>query len=449
MLNRFFKIKENNSNIKREVNAGITIFLALSYILIVNPTMLSETGMDYQGVFLATAISAGIATILMGLFTNYPFALAPGMGLNAFFTYTVVLGMGFHWTLALLAVFISGVLFLIISATSIREKLFYAIPESLQIGLTIGIGLLLIALALQSLGILVYSPNMTLGNPSAMFTSCNLIVLLGVILAFILMKKNVKGFILISIIFLYLVGVVLQLLHYPLVDVSLIPQSVIQFNVDSLANVSLFALDFSAFNLSLNQIFDFIIVIFSMLIITLFDTMGTLTALSKKLNLYTKDNKLPKLKKILSIDSLATVISGILGTSPTVMYLESTTGIVEGGKTGLTAIVCGVCFFLAIIFTPIFTIIPSYAVAPALILVGFSMFTFFKKLDINDICNFIPAIIIIVIIPLTLSISQGIIGGVIAYVVLNVVFKKSENISKHMWILFLVLAIYAVLEFLI
>ena len=461
-LDAFFKFKENNTDVKTEIIAGITIFLAMAYILIVNPAMLSETGMDIQGVFIATALSAAIATILMGYIANYLYALAAGMGLNAFFTYTVVLTMGYSWEYALLAIFVSGIIFLVISLTSLREKLFYSIPDSLRFGISIGIGLFILALGLSNLGILSYSSQainigdanwatqlIGLGSASTIFTLGNLLALICFVIIMVLMKKNVKGNILIGIIATYIIGVVLELAGCPVLpDQSLIPTAIINSNLGgSLGNVAFKFGEASGVFTGVRAFIDFIIIAVTFLVISLFDTMGTLTALTTKVDGYDENGKLPRLKKVLSVDALGPIIGSVLGTSPVVTYIESSTGIMEGGRTGLTAIVVGILFLLAIPFAPIFTIIPTFAVAPALVVVGILMCGLYKNLDTGNLSDLIPALAAIIVTPLTQSITTGIIAGVFAFVIVKVLFGKAKEISKAMWILFALLFIYMVLEF--
>ena len=462
-LDAFFKLKENNTNIMTEIIAGITIFLAMAYILIVNPLMLSETGMDMQGVFIATALSAAIATILMGLIANYPYALAAGMGLNTFFTYDVVLTMGYSWEYGILAIFVSGILFLFISFSSIREKLFYLIPDSLRYGISIGIGLFILTLGLSNLGILSYTSqvisigggNLTtqligIGTISNIFTIGNFLALIGFIIIIILMKKNVKGNILIGIIITYCIGVGFELVGYSILpNQSLIPSTIISNNLgESLGFVAFkFGDAFTEFN-SVKNIIDFIVITITFLVISLFDTMGTLTALTTKIDGYDENGKLPRLKKVLSVDALSPVLGASLGTSPVVTYIESSTGIMVGGRTGLTAVVIGILFLLAIPFAPLFTIIPTFSVAPALIVVGILMCGLYKYLKIDNISDLIPSIATIIVTPLTQSITSGIIAGVFVYVIVKILFGKFREISKPMWGLFILLLAYVVLEFL-
>lgn len=463
-LDAFFKFKENNTDMKTEIIAGITIFLAMAYILIVNPVMLSETGMDIQGVFIATALSAAIATILMGYIANYPYALAAGMGLNAFFTYTVVLTMGYSWEYALLAIFVAGIIFLVISLTSLSEKLFYSIPESLRYGISIGIGLFILALGLSNLGIISYTSQIiTIGSGSwstqiigagtfeSIFTLANLLALICFIIILVLMKKNVKGNILIGIIITYIIGVILELAGCPVLpDQSLIPTAIISNNLGgSLGTVAFKFGDAASGFGSIKAIIDFAIIAITFLVISLFDTMGTLTALTTKVGGYDENGKIPRLRKLLSVDAFGPMIGSLLGTSPVVTYIESSTGIMEGGRTGLTAIIVGILFLLAIPFAPIFTIIPTFAVAPALFVVGLLMCGLYKQLDTKNISDFIPALAAIIVTPLTQSITTGIIAGVFAYVIVKLVFGKFKEISKAIWILFALLVIYMILEFML
>ncbi len=461
-LDAFFKLKENNTDVKTEIIAGVTIFLSMAYILIVNPAMLSETGMDIQGVFIATALSAAISTILMGYIANYPYALAAGMGLNAFFTYTVVLTMGYTWEYALLAIFVSGLIFLVISLTSLREKLFYSIPNSLRIGISIGIGLFILALGLSNLGILSYTSQLVtigsaswstqiigLGDVSTVFTLGNLLALICFLIIIVLMKYNIRGNILIGIFVTYVIGVILELAgHHVLANQSLIPTSIISKNLGmSLGAVAFKFGDAASVFGSFKSLIDFLIIATTFLVISLFDTMGTLTALTTKVDGYDENGKIPGLRKILSVDALGPVIGSALGTSPVITFIESSTGIMEGGRTGLTAIIVGILFLLAIPLAPIFTIIPTFAVAPALVVVGILMCGLCRSIDYKNITDLIPAIAAIVVTPLTQSITTGIIAGVYAFVIVKVISGKKDEISRAMWILFVLLVMYMILEF--
>ena len=458
MLEKMFHLKEHHTNLKTEILAGITTFMTMAYILAVNPNILSEAGMDRGAVFTATALASLIGTCLMALLANYPFVLAPGMGLNAYFAYTVVLGMGYTWQMALAAVFIEGILFIVLSLTNVREAIFNAIPMTLKHAVSAGIGLFIAFIGLQNAKIVVdsstlvsmYSFKSSIAN--GLFRTEGITVLLaliGLLITGILVIKNVKGNILIGIIATYIIGVVLELAGCPVLpDQSLIPTAIINSNLGgSLGNVAFKFGEASGVFTGVRAFIDFIIIAVTFLVISLFDTMGTLTALTTKVDGYDENGKLPRLKKVLSVDALGPIIGSVLGTSPVVTYIESSTGIMEGGRTGLTAIVVGILFLLAIPFAPIFTIIPTFAVAPALVVVGILMCGLYKNLDTGNLSDLIPALAAIIVTPLTQSITTGIIAGVFAFVIVKVLFGKAKEISKAMWILFALLFIYMVLEF--
>lgn len=445
MLENFFKLKENKTDVKTEVLAGITTFMTMAYILAVNPSILSATGMDAQAVLIATALASFVGTILMALLANYPFALAPGMGLNAYFAYTVVLGMGYSWQIALMAVFVEGLIFLVLSLTNVREAIFNAIPLTLKSAVSVGIGLFVAFIGLQDANLIVNSDATLVTYQTFKGGTFNtvgitaLLALIGVVITAILIVKNVKGNILLGIFATWILGILCQLtgLYVPNPEAgmySLIPSAIISFDFSSLGLTfgQVFKADFSSVS-----IINFIVVMFAFLFVDLFDTLGTLIGVASKADMLDKDGKLPRIKGALLSDSIATFVGAIFGTSTTTTYVESASGVTAGGRTGLTAVVTGVLFLLSVIFAPLFLTIPSFAIAPALIIVGFYMIGSVTKINFADASEAIPAYLTIVAMPLAYSISEGIAIGVISWTILNVVTGKAKqkNISVLMYIL--------------
>lgn len=456
MLEKFFKLKENKTDVKTEVLAGITTFMTMAYILAVNPSILSVTGMDSGAVFTATALAACVGTLCMALFANYPFALAPGMGLNAYFAYTVVLGMGYTWQVALAAVFFEGIIFIILSATNVREAIFNAIPRNLKSAVSVGIGLFIAFIGLQN-------SNMVVGGATlvelfslegyngtdgiATMSDVGITVLLavvGVIITAVLVIKNVKGNILWGILISWLLGVGCQLagLYVPNIDAgfySLLPDFSNGLSIPSIAPV-FGQLDFTGI-MSL----EFIVVVFAFLFVDLFDTLGTLVGVSTKAGMLDENGKLPRIKGALMADAVATTAGAVFGTTTTTTYVESASGVAEGGRTGLTAVTTAVLFGLALFLSPIFLAIPSYATAPALIIVGFYMITNVVEIDFDDMTEGIPCFICIMAMPFFYSISEGIAMGVISYVALNILTGKCKE--KKLSILMYVLAVLFILKY--
>ena len=443
MLNKIFKLKENNTNIKTEVTAGITTFMTMAYILAVNPSILSEAGMDATAVLLATCIASFIGTACMALMANLPFALSAGMGLNAFLAYTVVLGFGYPWQVALLAVFVEGIIFIILSLTKVREAIFNAIPISLKHAVSVGIGLFIAFIGLQNAGLSVANSSTLVSIVS--FTDdfstggiCALLAVIGTFLTAILYIKNVKGSILIGILTTWILGIICQLIGVYTVDVengfySLIPTfAMTDFSKLGETFGQCFNVDFSNVG-----IFNFIVVIFSFLFVDLFDTLGTLIGVSAKAGMLDKDGRLPKIRPALLADAIATSAGAVLGTSTTTTFVESSAGVAEGGRTGLTSMTTAFLFLISMLFAPIFTAIPSFATAPALIIVGFLMFSNISeiKLDGKNYTSAIPAYLCIIAMPLFYSISEGISIGVISYVIINLICKKAKEINPIMYVL--------------
>ena len=443
MLNKVFKLKENNTTVKTEITAGITTFMTMAYILAVNPSILGEAGMDTTAVLLATCIASFIGTACMALMANMPFALSAGMGLNAFLTYTVVIGFGYSWQVALLAVFIEGIIFIILSLTNVREAIFNAIPLSLKHGVSVGIGLFIAFIGLQNAGLSVANSSTLVSVVSFTdeFSTSGISALLAIIGTFItavLYIKRVKGSILIGILATWILGIICQLIgiYVPNVEAgyySLIPTfAMTDFSKLGETFGQCFNVDFSNVG-----IFNFIIVVFSFLFVDLFDTLGTLIGVSAKAGMLDKDGRLPKIKPALLADAIATTAGAVLGTSTTTTFVESSAGVAEGGRTGLTAMTTAFLFLISMFFAPVFTAIPSFATAPALIIVGFLMFSNIKEIKMSDekYTSAIPAYLCIIAMPLFYSISEGISIGVISYVIINLICGKAKKINPIMYVL--------------
>lgn len=445
MLEKVFKLRENHTNVKTEIMAGITTFMTMAYILAVNPSILSATGMDANAILIATSLSAFIGTALMALLANYPFALAPGMGLNAYFAYTVVLKMGYSWQLALMAVFAEGIIFIVLSLTSIREAIFNAIPSTLKSAVSVGIGLFIAFVGLQNAKLIVNSDSTLLTYQSfkgETFHSVGIgaiLALIGVLIIAVMLVKKVKGAILYGILITWVLGILCELcgLYIPNPEVgmySVIPTSFISFDFSALGKTfgQVFQVDFSGLN-----ILDFFAVMFAFLFVDLFDTLGTLIGVSSKADMLDENGRLPRIKGALLADAVATSVGAVLGTSTTTTYVESASGVTEGGRTGLTAMTTGVLFLLAVIFSPLFLTIPSFATAPALIVVGFYMLGAVAKIDFDDLSDAIPAFLTIIAMPLAYSISEGIAIGVISWTLLNLITGKAreKKISPLMYVL--------------
>ena len=442
MLEKLFKLSENKTNVKTEVVAGITTFMTMAYILAVNPSILSATGMDPTAVLLATALASFIGTAAMALMANLPFAMSAGMGLNAYMAYTVCLGMGYPWQVALLAVFVEGLIFVVLSLTNIREAIFNAIPLSLKRGVSVGIGLFIAFIGLQNAGLCVGGATLVeLVDFRENFTSTGISALLcvvGVLVTAVLHIRKVKGSILIGIVATWVLGMLCQLagLYVPNPELkcySLFPTMAwTDFSKLGETFGQCFRVDFSVV-----KPLEFVVVIFAFLFVDIFDTLGTLIGVSTKANMLDDQGRLPKIKPALLADSIGTTAGAILGTSTVTTFVESASGVAVGGRTGLTALVTGLLFLVSMFFAPIFTAIPSFATAPALIMVGFLMFSGITELKFDDdkLTETIPAYLAILAMPLFYSISEGISIGIISYVVLNVVTGKAKKVTPLMYVL--------------
>lgn len=441
-MENFFKLKEHGTDVKTEVIAGLTTFMTMAYILAVNPSILGATGMDTGAIFTATALASAIGSFCMALFANLPFVLSAGMGLNAYFAYTVVLGMGYSWEVALTAVFVEGIIFIILSLTNVREAIFNAIPASLKVAVSVGIGLFITFIGLQNAHIVVdgstlvglFSFNGSVKAGTFQSEGITVVLaLIGLLITAFLVIKNVKGNILLGILITWVLGIICQLtgLYVPNAEAgfySLIPSGII--SAPASVAPTLFKMDFSAMA-SLN----FVVVVFAFLFVDIFDTLGTLIGCATKANMLNKEGKLPGIKGALMADAVGTTVGACLGTSTITTFVESSSGIAEGGRTGLTSIVSGLLFILALFFSPIFLAIPSFATAPALIVVGFFMMQSVAKINWIDMLEAIPAFICIFAMPFMYSISEGISFGVISFVVLNAVAGKAKKITPLMWVL--------------
>ena len=443
MFEKIFKLKQNKTNVKTEIVAGITTFMTMAYILAVNPSILGDAGMDATAVLLATAISSFIATVLMGLTANKPFALSAGMGLNAYLAYTVVIGMGYTWQIALLAVFVEGLIFIVLSLTNVREAIFNAIPLNLKRGVSVGIGLFIAFIGLQNAGLAVDASTLvTITSFTDNFSThgiCALLALIGLILTAILHIKKVKGAILIGIVLTWILGILCQVvgIYVPTPEAGFY----------SLIPTRFFSADFSKLGLTFGQCFkvdisairplDFVVVVFAFLFVDLFDTLGTLIGVATKADMLDKDGSLPGIKPALMADAVGTTVGAVLGTSTVTTFVESAAGVSVGGRTGLTAMVTGILFLLSTLFAPLFTSIPSFATAPALIMVGFLMVSSVTEIrfDEDNLTEAIPAYIAIIAMPLFYSISEGISLGIISYVVLNLCTGKGKKVKPLMYVL--------------
>ena len=431
MLEKFFNLKQNKTTVRTEVLAGITTFMTMAYILAVNPDILSATGMDKGAVFTATVLSAFVATLVMALYAKLPFALAPGMGLNAFFAFTVVLGMGHSWQFALTAVFLEGLIFIALTAFNIREMIVNSIPMNMKHAISVGIGLFIAFIGLKNAGIIVSNPAtfVTLGDVTNITENGGAAVALTtLVITGVLLALRVKGALLYGI----LIGAVIGL---P-IGITTLPSSF------ELAPPSLSPI-FMKFEWTQILTLDMLVVVFTFLFVDMFDTVGTLIGVSSKANMLDKEGRVPRVKQALMADAVGTTVGAMLGTSTVTTYVESAAGVSEGGRTGLTSLTVAGLMFLALFLSPIFLMIPGAATAPALILVGAMMMTPVKNINFDDFTESIPAFLTIVMMPLTYSISEGILFGVLSFVLLKVLTGKFKDIS----IVTIVLAVLFMLKF--
>jgi AGZA family xanthine/uracil permease-like MFS transporter len=416
-MEKFFKLKERNTTVKTEVMAGITTFLTMAYILAVNPGILSEAGMDFSKVFAATAIAASLATLVMALLANLPFALAPGMGLNAFLTYTVVLGMGYTWQFALTAVFVEGIIFLILTAANIREAIVNSIPANLKRAIGVGIGLFIAFIGMQNAGIIIDGATLVSLNAD-WFMGAPGLAMIGLVITGILLAHKVNGALLIGIIVTTIIGIPFGVTKYA--GGSFLPPAPYFFPFDFGGIMSI----------------DFIVVVFTFLFVDMFDTVGTLIGCATKADMIQDDGSIPNCKEALFADAIGTTVGAILGTSTVTTFVESSSGVVEGGRTGLTALTVAILFALSLFLEPLFGSIPSAATAPALIIVGVLMMSPVKDIEWDEMTEAIPAFLTIIFMIVAYSIADGIMFGILSYVLLKLFTKKTDDISKMTWVVF-------------
>lgn len=421
MLEKFFRLKENKTSVRTEILAGITTFMTMAYILAVNPAILGDAHMDKGAVFTATALSAAVATLVMALVARLPFALAPGMGLNAFFAYSVVLTMGYSWQFALTAVFLEGIVFLLLTAFNIREMIIKAIPENIRYSISVGIGLFIAFIGMKNSGIIVDSSAtfVTLGYVNQPTV---LLALLGVVITGALLKFRIRGALLIGVLIVTVLGIPF--------GVTLLPESLKFVQTPPSLSPIFFQFEFE-------NIFtmDMLVVLFTFLFVDMFDTVGTLIGVATKADMIDEKGNIPRVKQALFADAVGTFFGAILGTSTVTTYVESASGVAEGGRSGLTALTVAILFGLSLVFAPVFLMIPSAALSPVLIIVGLFMLSPVKKLNLDDFTEAIPAFLTIILMPLTYSIANGIIFGLLSYVILKMITGKFKDLSLLMYIL--------------
>lgn len=428
MLTKLFGFDPKSTTVRTEIVAGLTTFLTMAYILAVNPAILGDVGMDKGALFTTTALIAAIATLMMAVIAKLPFALAPGMGLNAFFAYTICLAMGYSWQFALTAVFVEGILFILLTVTNLREMIVYCLSDSIKNAISVGIGMFIAYIGLQNAGIIVGN-NATQVALGDLGSATPILAVIGTIITAVLLVKNVKGALLIGILLITVIG--------------------IPFGVTTMQGVISTPPSIEPIfcKLEWNNIFttDMLIVVLTLLFLDLFDTIGTLIGVCNKANIYTPDGKIPRLKQAFLVDAIATTLGAVMGTSTVTTFAESATGVSVGGRSGLTAFVTAMCFFVALIFAPLFLSIPSAATAPVLILVGVMMMGSVTKIDFENFADAVPAFICIIFMPLSYSISNGIIFGHLAYVAINLCSGNHKRVSTGM----IVLAVIFLLRFLL
>lgn len=420
-MEKFFELKKHGTNTRTEIVAGITTFMTMAYILVVNPIILSSTGMDQSAVFTATALSAAIATLIMALYAKYPFALAPGMGLNAYFAYSVVANQGLSWEFALTAVLIEGIIFIALSLFKGREVIFDSIPLTLKKAVSVGIGLFISLIGLSGSGIVVHSEGTIIGLGNIK-EGAALLAIIGLLITFILVIRKVKGALLLGIILTTIIGIPM--------GITTIPEGFKLFSLPPTLEPIAFKFDFS-------QIFttQMFMAVLTFLFVDMFDTVGTLAGVASKSNMLDKDGKLPRVNKAFFADSVGTVVGSMLGTSTVTTFVESSAGVAEGGRTGLTSLTTAIMFLLALFIAPIFTLVPAAATAPALITVGMFMMEPIMDIDFRDYTEAIPAFLTIAMMPFAYSIAEGIFFGMISYTILKTVAGRTKEVSPLMWIL--------------
>ena len=448
-MEKIFRLQQNGTTVRTEILAGLTTFMTMAYILAVNPSILSASGMDANAVLIATSLASFVGTALMALLANYPFALAPGMGLNAYFSYTVVLTMGYSWQLALMAVFVEGIIFIVLSLTSVREAIFNAIPMTLKSAVSVGIGLFVAFVGLQNAKLIVNSDSTLVtyqhfkGETFSSVGMGAILALLGIVITAILLVKKVKGGILYGILITWVLGIVCELtgIYVPNPDAgmySVIPTSFVSFDFSALGKTfgQVFKTDFSGFDF-----LNFFAVMFSFLFVDLFDTLGTLIGVASKADMLDEDGKLPHIKGALLADSIATCAGAVLGTSTTTTFVESASGVTEGGRTGLASMATAALFFIAMFLAPVAQLIPTYACAAALIYVGVLMMANVRSIDWDDPAAAVPGFMTVAFMPLTYNISYGIAFGLISYVFIKIFTGKIKEINAGTWVITILFAL--------
>ncbi|MBR1964786.1 MAG: NCS2 family permease [Muribaculaceae bacterium] len=425
MLQKLFGLNPKETTVRTEIMAGITTFLTMAYILAVNPNILSETGMDKGALFTTTVLISGFVTILMGLYAKLPFALAPGMGLNAFFAYTVCMILGYSWQFALTAVFIEGLLFILLTVTNLRERIVDSLPDTIKNAISAGIGLYIAFIGLQNAGIVTNS-DATLVNLGDITQGPALLGIIGIVLTSVLLVRKIKGALLIGILATTLIGIPMGVTHFN--GVFSTPPSIEPI--------------FCKFEWHKIFTADMVLIVFTLLFVDLFDTIGTLIGVATKAGMV-KNGRIPRLKQAFLVDAVGTTAGAVMGTSTVTTFVESASGVNEGGRSGLTAFTAGVCFLLSLFFAPFFLSIHAAATAPVLVLVGLMMMTSVLKIDFNNYLDSIPAFICIIFMPLAYSISDGIVLGHLCYVIINILSGKFKRIKISMYIL----AAFFVLKF--
>jgi AGZA family xanthine/uracil permease-like MFS transporter len=418
MLNSFFKLRESGTDVQTEITAGLTTFMTMAYIIFVNPAILSKTGMNFEAVMMATVLAAGITTIFMGLFANYPFALAPGMGLNAYFTFTVVEQMGYSWETALGAVFVSGFIFLVLTLVRIREIIVYAIPDTLKLATAGGIGLFLALIGLKEVGIITAHPStmVTLGDITQ---STPIMAVVGTIIIGALMARRIKGAILIGILLTWIIGLILGFSQFQGVfgpPPSLEPV-LLKLDIISALEIGFFG------------------IIFAFLFVDLFDTTGTLVGVAEQGGFIKKDGTFPRVNRALSADAGGTLLGSLLGTSTITCYIESASGVAAGGRTGLTAVVVGILFLLSMFLAPLAKSIPAFATSPALVIVGMLMLRVVSQINWEEVSEALPAFVVIISMPFSYSIATGIALGFIFYPLVKLLAGKAKEVKPTVWVL--------------
>lgn len=419
-----FKLSEHGTDVRTEILAGITTFMTMAYIIFVNPGILSTTGMPFGSLLVATCLGASLATFLMAFLANYPFALAPGMGLNAFFAFTVVLGMKIPWQVALAAIFIEGVIFILLTCTKVREEVVNSIPKTLKIGVSAGIGIFITFIGLQSAGLVVANPAVLVGLSPLRSNAGGLLALAGLLLMVTLETRRVTGGILIGIVAVTLAGIPLGITKMPAGIVSMPP---------SLSPIFM-KMDFSMIAQP-----TFWVIVLTFFFVDFFDTVGTLVGVASRADMLDKDGRLPKASQALMSDAIGTTAGAVLGTSTVTTFVESASGVEQGGRTGLTALTVGILFLLATFFSPLIAIVPACATAPALIMVGGYMMMGFKDMDFSDWTEFFPAIIAFFMMPFAYSIAAGIEFGIVSYVALKLLMGRGKEVN---WLLYVLAALF-------